>query len=35
MKLYEADDKMIDLGTKELIDRLDQSRGNKPSSSQT
>lgn len=25
--IYEHDDKMIDLGTKELIDRLDQSRG--------
>lgn len=26
--IYEHDDKMIDLGTKELIDRLEQSRGN-------
>lgn len=27
--IYEHDDKMIDLGTKELIDRLDQMGGNK------
>lgn len=32
--IYEHDDKMIDLGTKELIDRLDQSRSNKQSSPQ-
>lgn len=32
--IYEHDDKMIDLGTKELIDRLDQSRGNKQLSRQ-